>query len=109
MEILLEVYDVDATPQKIEVSKNLALAIYQMNKSGIVAKFHNGGFCNKYFDDRNPGFRLVVNKQHVLNDPNFFGLKRQVIRDDDIAPIKDSILNALQGYPCNFRFQYAQN
>ena len=104
MEILLEIYDCDSTNFRMEISKNLALVVYQLNKTGFNAKFQNGGFVNKYYDDSNSnqGFRLVVNKQFVLQSPNNFNMRNQVLKDEDIEPMKKSVMDALTAAPCNF-------
>ena len=104
MDILLEIYDVDNTDFRMELSKNLALVVYQLNKSGFNARFQNGGFVNKFLDGNNQGFRLVVNKQHVLKSTNNFNLRNQVLKDEDIQPMKKAVMDALTAQPCNFTF-----
>ena len=103
MEILLEIYDCDSTNFRMEISKNLALVVYQLNKSGLNARFQNGGFVNKYVDDYSQGFRLVVNRQHILKSENNFNMRNQVFKDEDIEPMRIAILEALNSPPCNYR------
>ena len=103
MDILLEIYDTENSDFRMEISKNLALTVYQLNKLGLNARFQNGGFVNKYFNEENQGFRLIVNKQFVLRSENNFGLRNQVNRDEDIEPMKRAVFDALNGSPCNLR------
>ena len=103
MEVVLEVYDVENSDFKMEISKNIALTVYQLNKSGFNVNFKNGGFVNKYWDEQNQGFRLVVNGQYVLRANNDFNLRNQVTKDDDLEPMKKSVVDALRGSPCNMR------
>merc|ERR1712151_59765 len=105
MDILLEIYDSDNTDFRMELSKNLALVVYQLNKAGYNARFQNGGFVNKYFNHENQGFRLVVNKQFVLSDVNNFSLRNQVLKDEDIEPMKRAVVQAINGNPCNFNIR----
>ena len=89
----------------MEISKNLALTVYQLNKSGYNARFQNGGFVNKYYNEDNLGLRLVVNKQIVLRSDNNFNIRNQVLNEGDIEPMKNAIINALNGHPCNFNIR----
>ena len=105
MDILLEIYDCDNSDFRMEISKNLALVVYQLNKSGYNARFQNGGFVNKYFNEENQAFRLVVNKTIVLKSNNNFNMKTQVLKDEDIEPMKKSVVDALTAQPCNFNIR----
>ena len=105
MDILLEIYDSDNTDFRMELSKNLALIVYQLNKSGFNARFQNGGFVNKYHSGNDQGFRLVVNKQFVLKSDNNFNLRNQVLKDEDIEPMKQAVIDAVCGHPCNLNIR----